>query len=94
MPSLAVLLASRLRGSEYCRVSEKRHGVACSVAKKKTVFADRVPSRRIVMRNEGKAWRESEKEFFFFFRRTVVELKGALLQRIGSLLVIAISMRC
>ena len=62
--------------------------------KKKTVFADRVPSRRIVMRNEGKAWRESEKEFFFFFRRTVVELKGALLQRIGSLLVIAISMRC
>jgi hypothetical protein len=26
MPSLAVLLVSRLRASEYCRVPEKRQG--------------------------------------------------------------------
>jgi hypothetical protein len=55
--------------------------------KKRGSFADRVPSRWVVMRSEGQ---ESKKKKI---TGNDVGAEGMLLERIGSLLVIAISVR-
>lgn len=78
----------RRKGREAWKTpASGRRGLPCGEKKKKGSFADHVPSRWVVMRSKGQ---ESEKKKI---PRTMAELKGMLLQRIGSLLVIAISMR-